>query len=164
MPTRIAQGRRVGGLEPKVHPLGVAGQFGQVVEWAENARRGRRACPTASLGAHQAMASTRRARRWRKCPSRRPRRRSGKCSNSLRSKFERKRNKIRQPGGLDQIRFFDTVDDRSDIYFICKSSSYLSSRMHGRTQLGAISDRALASCEVPPTSGSRSRMHTCMHA
>ena len=30
--TRIAQGRRVGRLQPKVHSLGVAGQFGDVVE------------------------------------------------------------------------------------------------------------------------------------
>ena len=41
---RIAQVRRVGRLEPKLHSLGVAGQFGHVVELAENARRGRRAC------------------------------------------------------------------------------------------------------------------------
>ena len=30
--TRIAQGRRVGRLQPKVHSLGVAGQFSDVVE------------------------------------------------------------------------------------------------------------------------------------
>ena len=32
VPTRIAQGRRVGGLEPKLCSLGVAGEFGHVVE------------------------------------------------------------------------------------------------------------------------------------
>ena len=31
-PTRTAQGRRVGGLEPKLCSLGVAGEFGHVVE------------------------------------------------------------------------------------------------------------------------------------
>ena len=33
-PTRIAQGPSVGGLQPKVHSLGVAGQFDDVVKLA----------------------------------------------------------------------------------------------------------------------------------
>ena len=81
-PTRIAQGRRVGGLRPKLHSIGVAGEFGDVVESAKNGRRGRRAGPAAPLGAHHAMASTRRARRRRGRFARRPRRKGGKCSNS----------------------------------------------------------------------------------
>jgi len=56
---RIAQRRRVGRLEPKLHSLGVAGQFGHVVESAENARRERRACQTEPPRAHGAS-----ARRW----------------------------------------------------------------------------------------------------
>ena len=43
---------RVGGLQSKLCALGVTGEFGHAVESAKNARRGRRACPTASLGAH----------------------------------------------------------------------------------------------------------------
>ena len=62
-PTRTTQGRRVGRLEPKLHSLGVVGEFGHVPESAKYKRRGRRACPTAPLGAHGAMASARRARR-----------------------------------------------------------------------------------------------------
>ena len=65
-PTRTTQGRRVGRLEPKLHSLGVAGEFGHLPESAKNKRRGRRACPTAPLGAHGAMASARRARRRRR--------------------------------------------------------------------------------------------------
>ena len=86
-PTRTTQGRRVGGLRPKVHSIGVAGEFGDVVESAENARRGRRAGLTAPPRAHHAMASARRARRRRGRPARRPRRRGCKCTYSRRGKF-----------------------------------------------------------------------------
>ena len=86
-PTRTTQRRRVGGLRPKLHSIGVAGEFGDVVESAKNGRRGRRAGPTAPLGAHHAMASTRRARRRRGRFARRPRRKGGKCSNSRRGKL-----------------------------------------------------------------------------
>ena len=63
--TRTTQGRRVGGLQPKVHSLGVDGEFGHVPESAEFARPGRRAGPTAPLRAHNAMDSARRAGRRR---------------------------------------------------------------------------------------------------
>ena len=84
-PTRIAQGRRVGGLRPKLHSLGGAGRFGDVVESAKNARRGRRVHPATPPRAHQAMTSTRRARRCRGGLARRQRRKAGKCSNSRQS-------------------------------------------------------------------------------
>ena len=61
---RASKVRRVGRLEPKLHSLGVAGQFGQVVESAENARRGRRACQTEPPRAHGATAG------YGECPAR----------------------------------------------------------------------------------------------
>ena len=42
-----------------MHSLGVAGEFGDVAESAQNTRRGCRVRPATPLGAHQAMASTR---------------------------------------------------------------------------------------------------------
>ena len=78
-PTRIAQGRRVGRLQPKLCSLGVAGEFGDVVESAEIARRGGRECQAAPPRVHNAMASARRARRRRGRFARRRRRRGGKC-------------------------------------------------------------------------------------
>ena len=82
-PTRTTQGRRVGGLQPKLHHLGVAGEFGDVVESAENARRGVRVGLTASLGAHHTMASARIARRCRRRLAWRARMGGSKCTNSL---------------------------------------------------------------------------------
>ena len=71
-PPRTAQGRSVGGLEPKVHSLGAAHYFGHLVGSAENARRDSRAWPTAPPGTHQTVAGARRARRGRGKHTRRP--------------------------------------------------------------------------------------------
>ena len=81
--------RRVGGLQPKMHSLGVAGEFGDVAESAQNTRRGRRVRPSTPLGGppghgeYPACTST----PTRGSPARRPRRRGGTYSNSRRSKL-----------------------------------------------------------------------------
>ena len=59
VPEDCARTPRWPAIEPKLHSLGVAEQFGHVVESAENARRGRRACQTEPPRAHGAS-----ARRW----------------------------------------------------------------------------------------------------
>ena len=65
-PTRIAQGRRVGRLEPKLHPLGVAGQFGHM--WSNRQKK----CTTRTLGGPDGTSRPRRPspRGYGECPSR----------------------------------------------------------------------------------------------
>ena len=86
-PARTTQGRRVGGLQPKLRFLGVAGEFGDVVESAKNKRRVIRVGLTASLGGHHTMASARIAHRCRRRLAGRARMGGRKCTNPRRCKF-----------------------------------------------------------------------------